>query len=87
MAFHDYKTLNKKEKVWTFESLKVEYEKLNKEVKHLKKENSEYYTENKKLEAEIKYFKDEKKNFKYLQENLDEEIKMLKKQLAHFQKN
>ena len=87
MAFHDYKTLQKREKVWTFEELKVEYEKLSKEIKHLKKENSEYYTENKKLENEIKYFKAEKKDFKYIQENLNEEIRMLKRQLSHLNKN
>ena len=61
MPFHDYKKLHKKERVWTFDELKAEQEKLTKDVKHFKKECSEYCTENKKLLEEIHHFKSEKK--------------------------
>jgi len=86
MPIHEYKKLTIKEKDWTFESLKAEYTKLNAEVKHLKKDNADYYSENKKKDEEIKGLKADKKDMKNVQISLEEEIKMLKKEIAQLQK-
>ncbi len=82
MPAHEYKKLPNKEKEWTFESLKTEYDKLNAEVKHLRKDNGDYYAENKQKDLEIKNLKTDKKDMKNMFVSLEEEIKMLKKQIA-----
>ncbi len=86
MPAHEYKKLPSKEKEWTFESLKIEYTKLNAEVKHLKKDNADYYAENKQKDIEIKNLKSDKKDMKNVIVSLEEEIHLLKKQLAQLQK-
>jgi len=87
MPTHEYKKLPSKEKEWTFESLKAAYTKLNAEVKHLKKDNADYYSENKQKDLEIKNLKVDKKDMKNLVVCLEDEIKMLKKQIAQLIKN
>ena len=82
MPTHEYKKLPVKEKEWTFESLKAEFQKLNGEVKHLRKDNADYYSENKRKDEEIKSLKADKKDIKNMLLSLEEEIKMLKKQIA-----
>ncbi len=87
MPTHEYKKLPIKEKDWTFESLKAEYTKLSGEVKHLKKDNADLYSENKKKDDEIKSLKADKKDMKNMMVSFEEEVKMLKKQIAQLMKN
>lgn len=86
MANKEYKVLSKKEKVWTFESLREEYEKVKRDVLHMKKENSEYYSEAKAKDDEIKNLKADKKELKMTISTLNEEIKLLQRELKHFKK-